>query len=379
MSAETSSSTDTLAKAALTVDVQPFAGKRWSGAIPVEIRDAAKLVLSASGVSGHSIPVPAGRYFVTAQLPTGEQAAVEDIVELQPGESRRVTVSMPAAVVPAQMSDDLESAPAFKVRGPIRERPYASSIVQVNFLQSKDGRPPVVRKPTAGSRADIPYPPNHTWIEIAGKGGATYLAVPVDENRATLVQWDVDAKTGNIDLSFDFRDGALNSFFDFVDNDQAQGARAIGRSVIAQSEQFVMDKSRSPLLAVLGAYVLLRANELEGMDTWTDNLCKWFGWLPDTLAVRVEYLARQGDHIAASKALLDMPLKGIPWFRSGVGYVENRARLYASVGASKRSSYAVSDDELRQITAIAQRFGQLAAMLDMGHSTTVLRGMPRIE
>ena len=64
-----------------------------------------------------------------------------------------------------------------------------------------------------------------------------------------------------------------------------------------------MDKRHSPLLAVLGAYVLLRANELEGMDVWTDNLVQWFPWLPDVLAVRIEYLARQGNHMTASKLL----------------------------------------------------------------------------
>ena len=65
----------------------------------------------------------------------------------------------------------------------------------------------------------------------------------------------------------------------------------------------MMDKKRSLLRAVLGAYVLLRANELDGMDLWTSNLVSWFPWLPDALALRVEYLARDGEHAAALKLL----------------------------------------------------------------------------
>ena len=40
---------------------------------PVEVRDAAKLVLRARGLSDDKLEVPAGRYFVTAVLPNGEQ------------------------------------------------------------------------------------------------------------------------------------------------------------------------------------------------------------------------------------------------------------------------------------------------------------------
>src|SRR5205823_1106148 len=96
--------------------------------------------------------------------------------------------------------------------------------------------------------------------------GCNYLAVPVDENRSTTMQWEFSPKAGTVELRYDFNDGELNSFFDFVRNDQAFEARSVSQALVGQSEQYLIDKTRSPLRAILGAYVLLRANALDGME-----------------------------------------------------------------------------------------------------------------
>ncbi len=140
----------------------------------------------------------------------------------------------------------------------------------------------------------------------------------------------------------------------------------------------MMDKRRSPLRAILGAYVLLRANELDQMGPWTRNLVNWCQWLPDALAVRVECLARNGEHSDAVRLLLDVPSWGVPWFRSGIGYLEKRAKIYANVASGKRSEFRLSDDDLKKIQRISIVFTELASALDMTQSTSVLRGIQRI-
>ena len=119
-------------------------------------------------------------------------------------------------------------------------------------------------------------------------------------------------------------------------------------------------------------------DELEGMDDWTRNLSEWFQEIPDAVAIRVEFLARQDRHQEAVKELLGIIRRGVPWFRSGVGYLESRSRLYASAAARAQSRLLVDDDTRKTLEKLAKTFGELASALDMSRATTVLRGMNRL-
>jgi hypothetical protein len=368
--------------ASLTVKLDAPSNQRWSGTFPIEVRDCVKLVLRARGVSDGKIEVPPGRYYVSAMLPNGQQAAADDIVDLKPGDDRQVTVSVSDLDFPSTLQNITTLGDSMRAFVRPMTQYFTShnvAILKGNWLAAKitPNAPPPLSEPTARSSLEINFADTARglaqWIEIAGSGKSIYIAVPVDDGRSTTVQWELNSKTEELKLHFDFNDGELNSFFDFIRNDQTLEARSIGASIIAQSEQFMNDKRRSPLRAVLGAYVLLRANELDGMDLWTSNLLNWCGWLPDALAVRVEYLARVGNHVEALQLLLNAADYGTPWFRSGVGYLEKRAKLYVNVAATKQSSLQIRQGDLPRITRIAEVFGELAAALDMSQSTTVCR------
>jgi hypothetical protein len=371
------------ANATLTVKLDAPTEQRWGSAFPVEVRDSAKLVLTASSIGGGTLEIPAGRYFVSALLPNGQQATADDIVVLQPGDDKQVQLSVSDLNFP----NTLRSTKTFgdTVRTLVQPltqyfSTYNVAIVRGNWLRRKLLQANVVvsREPTVRSGVEIGFSEVPVWIEIASSARATYLAVPVDERRSTTIQWELNPQTERLELRLDFNDGELNSFFDFVQNGKVLEARSISQSLIAQSEQYMKEKKRSPLCAVLGAYVLLRANELDGMDIWTSNLMKYCNWLPDALAVRVEYLSRNGRHTEALKLLLDVPEWGTPWFRSGVGYLEKRARVCAAIAASKRSNLSASDEDVEKMGSIAAVFGELAAALDMTQMTTVLRDIARI-
>ena len=369
--------------ASLTVKLDTPSNQRWSGTFPVEVRDCVKLVLRAKGVSDGKLEVPPGRYYVSAILPNGQQAAADDIVDLKAGDDREIKLSVSDLDFPSSLENITtmgDSVWAF-IR-PVTQyfTSHNVAILKGNWLAAKftPNSPPLVREPTARSSLEIKLAATDIgaapWIEILGsEKKCIYFAVPVDQGRSTTVQWELDSTTEALKLHFDFNDGELNSFFDFIRNDQTLEARSIGQSIIAQSEQFMNDKKQSPLRAVLGAYVLLRANELDGMDVWTSNLLNLCGWLPDVLAVRVEYLARVGEHAEALKLLLTVPNSGTPWFRSGVGYLEKRAKLYVNVAATKQSSLQINEGDLSRVKQIAAVFGELAAALDMSQSTSVFR------
>jgi hypothetical protein len=93
----------------------------------------------------------------------------------------------------------------------------------------------------------------------------------------------------------------------------------------------------------------------------------------------VEYLARTGRHQDALNLALDSPAWGVPWFRSGIGYLEKRAKIYASVSARQSSDLQISESDAGKIRKIANTFGELADAVDMNQTSTVLRGLPKLK
>lgn len=388
--------------ASLTVRL-PFSrtsDNRWADALPVEVRDASKFILRAKGVCNDPLSVPAGNYLVSATLPDGQVASFDDIVSLEPGASRELTISAAGLSVPTS----LKYSRTFGEEVSDFLRPVTdlfssrtTTVMQGNWMPLAMAPPVAAQvqwKPTASTHLEVHYvdgPP--VWVEVQRHDSAMYFAIPVEGHGKTIAQWSIivpkpepndpnpdsaNLKPDSIDLKLDFGDGDLNSFFDYIQSGQSLTARSISRSIIVKSEQYMMDKRLGPLRAALGAYVLLRASELDGMDEWTNNLSQWFTWLPDAGAIRVEYLARQNRHAEAVQQLLQMPSRGVPWFRSGIGYLENRAKVYSSVANREISRLAVSIDDTRKLNDLSRFFSQLAAALDVTRATTVLRGMPKL-
>jgi hypothetical protein len=371
-------------KAILTFKLDTPPNQRWSGALPIEVRDE-KLVVKARGVSDDALEVPPGRYYVTATLPNGDQSTVDDVVVVSPGESRQLNIACPDAAFPPSLeTTNTISDSLWEISRPVTQYFFRQSfaILRGNWLADKipgaGSRIPLKREPTTRSSLDIPFSRQSVWIEIESSKQYNYFAVPIDEGGSTTVEWSLDLKTDKLTLEFDFHDGELNSLLDFADNSKADEARSISRTLVTRPDYYAT-KKQSPLRATLGAYVLIRANQLEGLDEWTSNLVASYPWLPDALAVRIEYLARSGRHPEALKLLLDIPKSGVPLFRSGIGYLADRARTYARLAPEGESSLQVSAAEMEKLKRISQVFGELVIALDMTLSTSALRRVPAFK
>jgi hypothetical protein len=131
------------------------------------------------------------------------------------------------------------------------------------------------------------------------------------------------------------------------------------------------------LRATLGAYVLLRANEVDNLDPLTGSLANSSDATSDGLAIRMEYLARMGRHEEAIQFLLKIPERGAPVFRSGFGYIADRAKLY-STAALDTASISLPDDNLKLVRRISDVFGELAASLDLTQSVCTFRHLARL-
>jgi hypothetical protein len=359
---------------------------RWSGSFPVEVRDIKTQVLRARGISGNTLGIPPGTYFVTATLPDGREIASEEPVSIETG--MNVEVILPSAEL--RFPESLR--PVNTISATVKDyiRPLTeyfsaqqAAVLRGNWLTAKFGASTAAFKREATSRTSLEF--NFSDLpaifEISLERATTpksekvrvsdYFALPVEKSGKTAIRWSIDQASGLPMLTYDFNDGSLNSFCDFIQNGQTVEARVLSR-VLLQSEQLLAESSVQPLRATLGAYVLLRANEVDDLDVLTASLVESCGEIPDVLAVRMEYLARMAKHEEAIKILLQIPTIGAPAFRSGFGYVADRAKLY-STASLDRIGIPLPDDQLSLIKRISYVFGELAASLDLTQSVCTFR------
>ena len=133
-----------------------------------------------------------------------------------------------------------------------------------------------------------------------------------------------------------------------------QRAAGVADSTAISAETLLNGKRRHPIAAAVGAYALLRLSELDRLHDWTENLMKWFEWLPDGLAIRGEHLARLGRHKEALRVLCEMPKRGLPYFSDGLSYAIDRLRLYLSADGESLKSENL--DKARHTLALLEHF-----------------------
>jgi hypothetical protein len=368
----------------ITVRLDKLSGRRWGGDVAVEVRDPKNFALRARGIVGDTLDVPEGKHWVTAILPSGEQLSADESVFVSAGEKKEVTLNWTDADVPPSMET---GAWANRTRGvadflapawQLLTRIFAARI-RGNWLAARlQMSSPTERERISNLTMDAGFADLPMILEVtSGSEHPSYFAVPIDgENGRTTAEWEFDAATKQIKMRFDFHDDELNTFFDYVQEGLSHEARAISRILVNQAEAYV-EQRKSPLRAVLAIYVLLRANETESLDGWSKRLCDQYPWLPDGIALRIEYLARTGRHDEAAQLIPTLVERGAPWFRSGVTYVAARAKLYSNVLASEKPALVVAAETHRRITRLAAEMDTLVMSLDLDQMIAVYRNVPR--
>lgn len=369
----------------LTVKLSAPTDQRWSGTLPVEVRNLNKAVLQARGYSDGTFEVPAGRYLVTATLPDGQQASGDEIVEVQQHDNKEVVLSLQGEEVPSPLQSTAPWTDPLKAlfrpfanmaRSAVGSRPVTLvHDIRLGTLLRLDPQASPRRTIVARTTIEMKLTDGPALLEIGTERGSSYFAVPVDESGATTVQWDTDATPPA--ARFDFN-SPVTAFFDYVQGGFAPQARTLSRLLVKQAESYLKGKDRSPLQAALAAYVLLRRNELDGLDSWTAELRRTCKWLPDAHAIRMEYLARVGRHLEAAVVLRELPSCSVPWFRSGIVYAAARAKYYHSLPPEAEGALAIDQAARASIAQMAPVLAELAEALDLTVSTTVLHGLPRI-
>lgn len=157
--------------------------------------------------------------------------------------------------------------------------------------------------------------------------------------------------------------GATNALLDLVDTSALHDMVAVSDDMVKQGESALIGAGGSLLRALIGGYVLLRANRLEGLREWLDILAARPPVLADVAVLRAELFARLGEHDRAL-AELDVAISGpCPWFRSGLTYVTERVRFYLSVTDNEEHEFRIDDRDLPRFRLAHWRFARMMPRL----------------
>jgi hypothetical protein len=210
-----------------------------------------------------------------------------------------------------------------------------------------------------------------TFIQLAARGQPAWnYAVPLGDNEtcdihlvrvpstspssgsrespATELAIDIVLPNHNADLLLRY---AGNNLLQEI----AQSADSVG----VLGENLLAGKFEHPIGATVGAYVLLRFNQLDRLHGWTKNLCRSFRWLPDGVVILAEHLARVGEHQEALNTLMQLPERGLPFFTSGFSYAVNRLRQYCAVLENGKSKLTGDLTAVESLHAALERYAGL--------------------
>jgi hypothetical protein len=158
-------------------------------------------------------------------------------------------------------------------------------------------------------------------VSLAGNEYLVTLPVPWRQSLAEVLVNTRQSPTGS-PISVAVRDGQVGSALGYM----ARGALESAATLVKDAESMLYDKVSNPLAAAAGAYILIGTeltNRPMRWDPWLDNLRQWFPWMSDgsiTWAMRRLRSAKSDDHLKeARNSLLEAFDRGVPFYTLGLG------------------------------------------------------------
>ncbi|MCQ8130362.1 hypothetical protein [Methylomonas rivi] len=397
--------------------------------LPMQIRDK-HMTIKATGLSDTHVEVPAGTYFVTARMPDGTLPVLAGPLKVSADdEVTRVVVEPRNSFFPTPPGHGGGTATMSGQTGGILDewrkalRSSASSLAETTTqIMVNDGeleKPQVeanllgnphvwrgrwfdswlrsyslateIAEPLTSNgislRANMRRRGEQTLVSVRepDTGFATFFAIPFDgpgplttriglswDSRTTIKDGEhSEAKRPKVSIFF--QDSELTAFLRYIHHSNALEAADFARSYVGRcigAGSSELKSLKSWLGPVLGCYVLLRRNELNGLDECTSNLLRLARHVPDVLALRVEYLARIGEHAEAANQLVELESFGCPWFRSGIEYLRDRVRSY------EQGMEGLEVSSQLKLASFGEALVRLTSYLDPEFTTAIYRHVP---
>jgi hypothetical protein len=317
---------------------------------PINIIDGQSLQLVAATECNEEIEVPAGTYFVSATLPSGERSvgvaevASGELSELELGVAK-VAADTPSASASAALAPPvatLESlGPATRVPAPPPPPPAPAPAAKgtwfVRFhIQTPErgfepANPQVQVTSVSAERCELTISASGNGILFAqtARPGDVPLnvALPIygptisQSCRLTLALSD-SKLTADVSLP---ENPEIDAVARFLNGGHVQEAARVS----GDAEHLLQQKMADPFGAALGGYALLRAGQLDRLHHWPRNLADSFPWLPDGAVIAGEEAALEGDHAVAITYVCEAARRGLPVFGPGFSLLAARLREYS--------------------------------------------------
>jgi hypothetical protein len=340
--------------------------------VPIEVRDAT-FKLIHEGMSGETVRLDPGIYQVQAQLPDGTGA--KELVVIDPNDTSALDLgiqefaatSPPSVGSDAEISDAVGGVIGHVFRGVLgsssrptkptgkrsarrelrrRARPPAAprsagvtpswSIRLGRFVDSGftwdegSSSPPTVEETSDSVQIRIDVPDNVIPLAQIVRRDQLPVNILLPSSSAAMSYSSLIARREHGQYTFaafppDSRVGLAARFLATGETDA--GVRLFGAG---EAEQMLEEKMADPMGAVVGAYLLLRASDVDRVHDWTRTLADRFPWLPDGAIVDGQRLMILNERGKAVTRFIDASTRGLPLFTEGYSVLLSRLRQFVT-------------------------------------------------
>jgi hypothetical protein len=373
-------------------DLEPY------GPLPVRIRTE-EGVLVANGVTGESIAVASGKYEVSVLKPDAIEYASAKLVNVRTGGAAAVklgdlelAVPEPSilfvaanGLAPEMQQDDADqelAAPQtvdaqlwcgrWMERWPDIQTAFKAGI-QPGVIRLSETEPTIIGSNHVNDRFLV------TPYEAEGKTILRFSIVPHDECVACVGSEGEDARIaatlrpGKLIPTIKYRSlrsEEANSLLDFVDAGRLSDMQSVTAPMIERGVAGMLDAQFSLLRGTMGAYVMLRANSVDKLEPWLEEMIVKAPGLSDIRIMRAELLGRLGRHAEAVNEIKTALVELCPWFRSGMSYLLERLRLYLEIEEEDKATLPMTKVDWEVFAFAKSRLEKLGPYLVPGNLFT---------
>jgi hypothetical protein len=362
--------------------------------MPVEVRKR-DMTLVMRTLSSQTIDLEPGVYYVIAKMPAGQELCSR--IELKPDSSETVVLQpevedetphewhgvqhflersagsvrmrdLEMSEVTMTNGEDAaeEDTAEMETASETRLRLFTGNVLNGNYQSESEpfGYVQKFNQPEVNEVLRVQYSGDMRvyGLQLAQVGlPAMNVMLPATPHQQCLiiVRRNEDATSARYALDIHLTNLTADTLLRYLSLGYLQQASLAVDSQALSAQNLLMTKMQDPVAAAVGAYALLRFNELKRLYDWTENLKNYFDWLPDGAALRGEHLARTGEHAKAIEAFLQLTERGLPIFTDGFSFALDRLRLYLQV---KESPF--SPDQLKQAKWLFERLSAFTPFVD---------------
>jgi hypothetical protein len=370
-----------------------------AGTLPIKVRSLSG-TLVAKGVSGQPLDVPAGTYVVSALMPNGLEVMADEptLVILGQTETPHITLADDMAVAETSSRantnmleittsmDSLTGAAPIDEGREVKARHWIGSWLDdwatpkaalesglqpnpITLFEAK--QTPIIADEVHDHFIITRYVKHYDEED----GADTVLRFSIVPHDQCIVCVGEEAETPMILAAI--REGSMppaikyasmasseaNALLNYVDNGSLAAMQAVSGTFINQGEAAILQAKVSLLRGVTGAYIMLRANAVEGLEPFLKQLGELAPCLPDTYVLQGELLARLGRHKEAARSICKASEALCPWFRSGFVYLLERTRLYLELDEVQKQSLELSENNWKRLIKAKARLERMIPML----------------